>query len=124
MNLEFERLVYIRALDYGMAVPEVICISARLKSCPDTRQFMGEFKSNDQDMAKLRCSFCDKSASAVERLIKAPEGREVYICSECIRACAAILEDTGVAIQQPPKETVSHWLLRKLTRRSKLQQMR
>ena len=75
-------------------------------------------------MSESRCSFCDKSASAVEWLIKAPEGAgKCIICSGCIRDCASILEDTGVSIQQPPKENALHWLLRKLTRPSKIHQI-
>ena len=48
-------------------------------------------------MHEARCSFCDKPASAVKALIKAPKGvpggrDEVYICTECVRASAAILD--------------------------------
>ena len=48
-------------------------------------------------MHEARCSFCDKPASAVKALIKAPKADrkgqgEVYICTECVRASAAILD--------------------------------
>ena len=36
------------------------------------------------------CSFCEKPQSEVEKLIAGPG---VYICNECIKACAEILED-------------------------------
>ena len=37
----------------------------------------------------VRCSFCGKDASLVERLISGPN---VYICNECIELCNDILE--------------------------------
>jgi len=67
------------------------------------------------DMDERLCSFCNKPAAA---LIKAPnaaapnpaaaKGRgEVYICTECVRACAAILDsDDGDALLAIGKETV------------------
>ena len=62
-------------------------------------------------MDEARCSFCNKPASAAGALIKAPsaapKGRsEVYICTECIRACAAILDGDGVKVLRSTKETV------------------
>jgi ATP-dependent protease Clp ATPase subunit len=45
-------------------------------------------------MNEAQCSFCDKSADDVDALIKAPKGRsEVYICTDCVRACADILNN-------------------------------
>ena len=45
------------------------------------------------DMDEARCSFCGKPASAVQTLIQAPkEHGEVYICAECVRFSAAILD--------------------------------
>jgi ATP-dependent protease Clp ATPase subunit len=62
-------------------------------------------------MDEARCSFCNKPADAVEALIQPPpslKGRgEVYICTECIRACAAILDsDSGEMLLRMSKETV------------------
>jgi ClpX C4-type zinc finger len=66
-------------------------------------------------MDETRCSFCNKPATA---LIKAPnaaapnavppKGRgEVYICTECVRACAAILNsDDDASLRAIRKETV------------------
>ena len=61
-------------------------------------------------MDERLCSFCNKPAAA---LIKAPnaaaakERGEVYICTECVRACAAILDsDDGDALLAIGKETV------------------
>lgn len=39
---------------------------------------------------KIKCSFCGKLDTEAERLIAGPG---VYICEECIRICAGILED-------------------------------
>jgi ClpX C4-type zinc finger len=61
-------------------------------------------------MDETRCSFCNKPAAA---LIKAPNAAatrahgEVYICTECVRACAAILDSNGGEILlRITKETV------------------
>jgi ClpX C4-type zinc finger len=66
-------------------------------------------------MDETRCSFCNKPATA---LIKAPNATapnatapkghgEVYICTECVRACATILDsDDGAALLAIRKETV------------------
>jgi hypothetical protein len=61
-------------------------------------------------MDETRCSFCNKPATA---LIKAPnaaapkEHGGVYICTECVRACAAILDsDDGASLLAIRKETV------------------
>jgi ATP-dependent Clp protease ATP-binding subunit ClpX len=37
---------------------------------------------------KMKCSFCGKRASEVERLIAGPH---VYICNNCVDACIEIL---------------------------------
>jgi ATP-dependent Clp protease ATP-binding subunit ClpX len=37
---------------------------------------------------KMKCSFCGKRASEVERLIAGPQ---VYICNKCVDACIEIL---------------------------------
>lgn len=61
-------------------------------------------------MDEARCSFCNKPASAVEALIQPPSSLqgsgEVYICTECIRACAAILDGDGVKTLGITKGTV------------------
>ena len=44
-------------------------------------------KSNDQS---IRCSFCGKRETQVERLIAGPG---VYICSDCVQACSELLHD-------------------------------
>ena len=38
----------------------------------------------------VRCSFCGKSQDEVDRIIAGPG---VYICDECVRVCANIVED-------------------------------
>jgi hypothetical protein len=43
---------------------------------------------------ELRCSFCDKSQNDVRKLIAGPA---VYICDECVQACADIIADDALA---------------------------
>lgn len=43
------------------------------------------------DPRRVRCSFCGKSQSQVNRLIAGPEG--IYICDECVEICAGIIGD-------------------------------
>ncbi len=47
---------------------------------------------------KLNCSFCAKSAGAVEKLIAGPG---VYICNECVGLCNEVL---GIEQQRAPDE--------------------
>jgi ATP-dependent protease Clp ATPase subunit len=57
---------------------------------------------------EARCSFCNKPAGAVQALIQAPKKYgEVYICTECVRASAAILDSAGgEMLLKITKETV------------------
>jgi ATP-dependent Clp protease ATP-binding subunit ClpX len=41
---------------------------------------------------RLRCSFCGRDSTAVERLVAGPS---VYICDACIGECVAVLERHG-----------------------------
>ncbi|MBQ9006811.1 MAG: ATP-dependent Clp protease ATP-binding subunit ClpX, partial [Atopobiaceae bacterium] len=41
---------------------------------------------------ELHCSFCGKPRSAVEKLIRSPNG--VYICDECVEACGQIIAES------------------------------
>ncbi|MDR1253982.1 MAG: ATP-dependent Clp protease ATP-binding subunit ClpX [Oscillospiraceae bacterium] len=43
---------------------------------------------------KIRCSFCSKSQDLVAKLVAGPG---VYICDDCIKICASILEDESLA---------------------------
>ncbi len=60
-----------------------------------------------------RCSFCQKTADAVERLIASPgDQTHTYICNECVELCGSILEEgrkapapLGHAKLRRPKET-------------------
>ena len=45
----------------------------------------------------IRCSFCGKRETQVERLIAGPG---VYICSDCVQACTELLADEGVIDQR------------------------
>ena len=40
---------------------------------------------------KIRCSFCGKSQSQVQKLIAGPNG--AYICDECVDICGEIIEE-------------------------------
>ncbi len=46
--------------------------------------------ARDGDKRSLRCSFCGKAQSQVQRLIA---GNDAYICDECVRLCVSILGD-------------------------------
>ena len=43
-----------------------------------------------KDEQQIRCSFCGKRETQVERLIAGPGG---YICSDCVSACSELLKD-------------------------------
>ena len=45
-----------------------------------------------------RCSFCNKSAGQVKRLIAGPDG--VYICNECVELCEEIIADEEAGITE------------------------
>ena len=49
----------------------------------------------------VRCSFCGKSASQVEKMIKGPS---VHICSECLKICNEILQEEDTAKQTELRE--------------------
>lgn len=57
------------------------------------------------ETAKLRCSFCGKSADDVTYLL-AGGGKppDVYICDACVNICVAIIEKTKASgsAQNPP----------------------
>ncbi len=47
----------------------------------------------DAEFKELRCSFCRKKKAEVQRIVSGPK---VYICSECLEICNAILEDDKI----------------------------
>ena len=49
-------------------------------------------KDKGDGPVEVRCSFCGKNRSQVSKLIQGPNG--VFICDECVGACADILSDT------------------------------
>ncbi len=55
----------------------------------------------------LTCSFCNKSATQVKKLIAGPG---VFICDECIGLCNEIL-DEEVGGASPPDQTKAAWSL-------------
>jgi ATP-dependent Clp protease ATP-binding subunit ClpX len=54
-----------------------------------------ESRKNDDS---LRCSFCNKSQSEVEKLISNPPDRpfRAYICNECVEVCLLVMENDTV----------------------------
>ena len=46
--------------------------------------------AKNEDRRSIRCSFCGKPQSMVDRLIA---GNGSYICDECVRMCASIIDD-------------------------------
>ena len=53
--------------------------------------------AKNDERRSIRCSFCGKPQSMVNRLIA---GNGSYICDECVRMCMSIVDDTPM--QQPP----------------------
>ena len=45
--------------------------------------------AKNEDKKAVRCSFCGKTQSRVERLIA---GNGSFICDECIRLCMSIID--------------------------------
>ena len=58
-------------------------------------------KHNENDM--IKCSFCGKSRSEVERILAGPG---VYICNECIEICREILADNPVSDDEKSADRV------------------
>ena len=50
--------------------------------------------AKNEDRRSIRCSFCGKPQSLVDRLIA---GNGSYICDECVRMCASIIDDGPIA---------------------------
>ena len=58
--------------------------------------------SKIEDKSNIRCSFCGKSQSEVQRLVAGPG---VYICNECIELCQEIIED-DYTLEPPDLKTI------------------
>ncbi|MEA5038300.1 MAG: ATP-dependent Clp protease ATP-binding subunit ClpX [Clostridiaceae bacterium] len=52
------------------------------------------------DKREPRCSFCGRSQSEVKRIIAGPNA---YICNECVKICADLIEDEGVKASSQKK---------------------
>ncbi len=50
---------------------------------------------------EVLCSFCGRASSRVERIVAGPA---VYICSDCVGLCSAVLAESGA-----PGEAVLPW---------------
>jgi ATP-dependent protease Clp ATPase subunit len=71
-------------------------------------------------MAEMRCSFCNRSQAAVDKMIASPL-REAYICVDCVKICNAIANgevdvgetyvDVAAAHAEPPSR-LPMWLIR------------
>ena len=53
----------------------------------------------------VRCSFCGKPQSQVERMISGPEG--IYICDECVDLCEEILDEEYMYQDDPALEDIN-----------------
>ncbi|MCL2611472.1 MAG: ATP-dependent Clp protease ATP-binding subunit ClpX [Defluviitaleaceae bacterium] len=51
---------------------------------------------NKKSSSNIRCSFCNKAQSEVERIIASPN--DAYICDECVEQCKEILYEGGHAL--------------------------
>ena len=49
-------------------------------------------------MPEMHCSFCGKARSQVRKLVQGPRG--VFICDECVNACAHIIDDSD-SLEEP-----------------------
>ena len=50
--------------------------------------------ARNEDRRSIRCSFCGKPQSLVERMIA---GNNCYICDDCVRMCASIIGDEATS---------------------------
>jgi hypothetical protein len=63
----------------------------------------------------LACSFCGKSQEKAQTLISSPSDYpRVYICDECVKVCAAIIEDDRGEAAEPSLMDVNHPLAARL----------
>ncbi len=63
---------------------------------------------SNNDLDKIRCSFCGKAQSEVNRLIT---GNGVYICDECINVCHSLLCEEEPAPIKPARKTTTPSML-------------
>ena len=56
----------------------------------------------DDYIREVQCSFCGKPQSMVRKLVKGPDG--IFICDECVAACADILQESLDADYLPQDE--------------------
>ena len=60
-------------------------------------------RDDERREKNVRCSFCQKTQSEVDKIIAGPG---VYICNECIDLCQSIIEDDmGLKKKKKPKES-------------------
>jgi hypothetical protein len=65
------------------------------------------------------CSFCGKSQEAWKKLVSSPKERPgSYICDECIRACAEIVDQDERPQHSHPVRKIPVWLVRMLGART------
>ena len=56
--------------------------------------------ARNDERKSIRCSFCGKPQSLVERFIA---GNNAYICDECVRLCSSIIDESlGPAEKSKP----------------------
>ncbi|MGI6229358.1 MAG: ATP-dependent Clp protease ATP-binding subunit ClpX [Tractidigestivibacter sp.] len=52
-------------------------------------------RGRGDDGREMRCSFCGKTRSQVDKLIQGPGG--VFICDECVHACAEMIDEADAS---------------------------
>ena len=58
-------------------------------------------RDDERREKNIRCSFCHKTQSQVDRLIA---GEGVYICNECVELCQAIIEEESAGYNSRKKK--------------------
>lgn len=59
--------------------------------------------ASDDFKYPVNCSFCCKNQGEVDKMIYAGHSR-IYICSECVEICAAIVTGNPEPFKQQPKQ--------------------
>lgn len=78
------------------------CKNPQCRHGPDSNCANPAHEDKSANKITLYCSFCGKSQHEVRRLIAGPC---VYVCDECVRICADIInEETQIRVS-PPEQT-------------------
>lgn len=56
--------------------------------------------------ARIRCSFCGKADTEVQRIVAGPG---VYICDECVNLAATVIEQSAATEEDPARPKLPIW---------------